>query len=68
MTGAEGNNYITIRIDETKCTRCYDCVDLCPTSALTLDKGIFVHNAYECAYDEVCMNVCPEQCLEILEM
>ena len=68
MTGADGVNFITVRIDDSKCTRCYDCIKLCPTSALTLDKGIFIHNAYECAYDEVCMDVCPEQCIEIKEM
>ena len=68
MTGVDGVNFCTIRIDDSKCTRCYECVNTCPNHALTLDKGIFVHSAYECAYCEVCMDVCPEECLEILEM
>lgn len=28
----------------------------------------FMHNAYECAYCEVCMDVCEVEALEILEM
>ena len=63
-----GVNFITIRIDDKQCTRCYTCIESCPTDALSLDKGIFVHNAYECSYDEVCMDVCPENAIKILEM
>ena len=68
MTGAEGVNFLTVKIDESKCTRCYECIDACTNKALTLDKGIFVHNAYLCAYCEVCMDVCEPECIEILEM
>lgn len=68
MTGNEGVNFVTVRIDDEKCTRCYECIDCCSTKALSLDKGIFVHSAYECAYCEVCMDVCPEQCITIKEM
>ena len=63
-----GVNFCTVRIDDSKCTRCYECIKACPTSALSLDKGIFVHSAYECSYCEVCMDVCPNDALEILEM
>ena len=41
MTGADGVNFLTVRIDDSKCTRCYECVNTCPNGALTLDKGIF---------------------------
>ena len=68
MTGSQGINFITVRIDDKKCTRCYDCIKYCPTEALRLDKGIFTHNAYECAYDEVCMDICPERAITIMEM
>ena len=63
-----GVNFCTVRIDDKKCSRCYECVENCPTGALTLDKGIFVHNSYECAYDEVCSDICPEGAIRILEM
>lgn len=68
MTGAEGVNFITVRIDDKKCKRCYECIRSCPNKALTLEHGIYCHNAYECAYCEVCMDVCEENAIEILEM
>ena len=63
-----GINFCTVRIDEAKCERCYECINSCPNKALTLDKGIFVHCAYECSYCEVCMDVCPNEAIKILEM
>ena len=68
MTGAEGINFVTVRIDDEKCNRCYECIEVCTNKALTLDKGIFVHNAYQCAYCEVCMDVCTEEAITIKEM
>lgn len=68
MTGAEGINFVTVRIDDNKCTRCYECVNNCPTGALQLEQTIFIHNAYECAYDEYCMDLCPESAITIMEM
>lgn len=67
MTGAEGINFVTIRIDEKKCKRCYDCVTYCVSGALTLDKGIFNHDATNCCYCEVCMDVCRTAAIEISE-
>ena len=60
-----GVNLVTVRIDDSKCSRCYECMELCPTNALSLDKGIFVHNSYECSYCEVCMDICPEEAIQI---
>ena len=68
MTGAEGINFITVRIDDKKCKRCYECISSCPNKALTLEHGIYCHNAYGCAYCEVCMDVCEEGALTILDM
>lgn len=68
MTGAEGINLVTVRIDDKKCQRCYECIRTCPTGALTLEKGIYTHNSYACSYCEVCMDVCPKEAIEILEM
>ena len=61
-------NFLTVKIDDSKCTRCYTCIDTCPTSALTLESVIFIHNAYECQYCEVCMDVCSNDAIKILEM
>jgi len=70
LTGAEGINFCTVRIDDKKCTYCLECVNTCPNGALTYDETVkcFMHNAYECAYCEVCIDVCPEECIEILDM
>ena len=68
MTGAEGINYSTIRINDKKCKRCYTCIRSCQNQALTLEKGIFMHNAYSCAYCYECVDACPNKSLTILEM
>ena len=68
MTGAEGINFITIRIDDKKCTRCYTCINICETGALSLEKGIFIHNAYECSYCKECETECENKAITILEM
>lgn len=63
-----GVNYVTVRIDDSKCQRCYECIQCCPTSALTLDGMVFNHNPSLCAYDECCQDVCPNEAITILEM
>ena len=70
MTGAEGVNFCTVRIDSNKCDYCMECVNTCPNDALTYDNTVkvFMHNAYECAYCEVCMDVCEPEAIKILDM
>ena len=63
-----GVNFCTVHIDDNKCQRCYECINCCSNKALTLDNGIFVHDAYSCAYCEVCMDVCPNGAISVLEM
>ena len=68
MTGSHGINLITVRIDDRKCKRCYNCIRACKYGALTLEHGIYCHNAYECSYCYDCMSACPLDAIEILEM
>jgi ferredoxin len=70
MTGAEGINYCTVKIDDKKCNYCLECINACTNKALTYDSTVkvFMHNAYECAYCEVCMDVCEQEAITILEM
>ena len=70
MTGAEGVNFCTVRIDDSKCDYCMECVNTCPNKALTYDGDVkvFMHDAYSCAYCEYCMDVCQYDALTILEM
>ena len=64
-----GVNFVTVRIDSSKCTHCYECVENCPTGALTYEAPVcFTHNAYECSYCECCMDLCEPNALQILEM
>ena len=64
-----GVNFCTVRIDDNKCSRCLECVDNCPTGALTYEAPVtFTHNAYECSYCECCMDLCSDGALQILEM
>ena len=70
MTGAEGVNFCTVRVDSDKCTYCLECVKGCMNGALTYDSTVkvFMHSAYACAYCEWCMDCCEEDCIEILDM
>ena len=47
-------------IDERTCTRCGDCVAICPTECLSIDplRGVLVAPA-ECISCEVCQVICP---------
>lgn len=70
MTGSQGINFCTVKIDDHKCTYCMECVNTCPTGALTYDRSVkvFMHNAYECSYCEVCMDVCEPEAIKVLDM
>ena len=70
MTGIEGVNFCTVKVDMDKCTLCLECTHTCPNNALTFDGEVvvFMHSAYECAYCEVCMDVCETEAIKILEM
>ena len=66
----EGINFCTVKIDDHKCDYCMECVNTCPTGALTYDcqVKVFQHNAYECSYCEVCMDVCEREAIKVMDM
>ena len=70
MAGSLDVNFLTVRIDDSKCDYCLECVNACTTGALTYDSTVkvFMHNAYECSFDEYCMDVCPNSAIQILDM
>jgi len=47
-------------MDETRCTGCGECVEVCPTDAIHLEKGVAVIDQAECSECEVCLGACPE--------
>ena len=57
----------TVQINDKLCTYCLDCVDTCPSGALTYDK-CFEHNPDECMNCEVCMDVCEVNAITIMEV
>ncbi|MCK4388436.1 MAG: 4Fe-4S binding protein [Dehalococcoidia bacterium] len=53
--------------NEDRCTHCGACINLCPTSAFTLDpktrKVLFDHN--KCVVCELCVKACPPRAMEL---
>ena len=47
-------------VDETRCTGCGECVEVCPTDAIRLERGMAVIDQAECTECEVCLGACPE--------
>ena len=67
MTGAEGINFNTIRIDSEKCNYCMKCIINCQYDALTYDSygKVFMHNPNHCSYDKKCEKICNNNAIKI---
>lgn len=53
-----------VHIDDSKCTRCYECIKYCPTGALRLDGTIWVYDESICSKCECCIE-CEHEALSI---
>lgn len=49
------------------CNLCGECVESCPTDALTINDDKLNHDGEKCQYCEVCMDLCPECAIRIDE-
>ncbi len=48
-------------VDESICTGCGECVDRCPSHAVSIVDGrVFFSAGEQCTYCGVCEDVCPE--------
>ena len=47
-------------VDGKVCTLCGECVDVCPTSAITMGDDHLIFNVEECINCGVCVDTCPE--------
>ena len=48
------------RIDQSLCTGCHRCVDICPTQALAQANGkAYLRDVDRCTYCTACEEVCP---------
>ena len=52
-------------IDVAKCDGCEDCVDSCPTGAISVTDGKAKVDADECSDCEVCVDTCPNQAISM---
>ena len=55
-------------VDAAKCSQCGDCVESCPTDAITQEgENPAVVNAEECSDCGVCVDECPEEAITLEE-
>ena len=55
-----------IKIDQSKCTKCMLCVNLCPVNVFTLrDNIIEVTNADKCILCYGCVPLCPSNAISV---
>lgn len=57
---------VTPKLDETACTACGDCVEICAENAVTLAEGVARFDLDACVGCAECIAVCPSGALEIL--
>lgn len=58
-----------ITIDETKCTVCGECVDMCPSEIYIVEGGrLVVGNSDDCSNCQSCISVCEPGAITITEM
>ena len=50
-------------VNAEKCEGCGDCVDVCPTEAIVIEKEKAVINEEECADCGACEPVCPTEAI-----
>ncbi len=53
--------YFTRQTDESQCTLCGSCLEICPVNAINLDSGIVVVAEDWCIGCGLCCSVCPSQ-------
>jgi electron transfer flavoprotein alpha subunit len=52
------------KVDKEKCEGCGDCVDACPTEAISLVNNKAQISADDCSECFACVDACPTQAIE----
>lgn len=51
--------------DSSKCTRCYDCMRVCPTSCITFPKDVYTVAEKKCWRCGRCARICPAEAIAV---
>lgn len=54
-------------VDKEKCSGCENCVDVCPTEAISMEDDIAVVDIDECTDCGACVDECPEEAITLDE-
>ena len=57
---------MAVKVNLKKCTGCGNCVEICPVSAIKIEKEKAVISD-ECVECGACVNECPSEALELPE-
>jgi NAD-dependent dihydropyrimidine dehydrogenase PreA subunit len=56
-------------LDATRCSRCTDCVAVCPTDCLTMQGALpYLARPADCVSCGLCVLVCPSAALSLAEL
>ncbi|MBN2192554.1 MAG: 4Fe-4S binding protein [Polyangiaceae bacterium] len=62
-----GTSRVIARIDKTRCTACWLCVDLCPEQAISMRDAITVDST-RCAGCGKCAEECPNEAISMSDV
>ena len=52
-------------VDNTKCTKCYECIKICPKQCIYPENGVLTRVHEVCANCEYCCDVCPNDAIKV---
>lgn len=64
LTETELNQkWFNFEVDESKCSKCGICVELCPLENIEMKEGKFPEHFHKCQYCLRCVSFCPKQAM-----